>query len=66
MGMANFIERDFDGWADLLNPGRLLRMATQVNLLDMLGQHNWRLSTRFKDPRCGSPWILYAHNAFAV
>ena len=38
VGMKNFIERDCSTWLEFLDLRKLLPMATQVNLLDMLGQ----------------------------
>jgi hypothetical protein len=41
-GMANFIERDFDGLGDLLDLRRLLPLLGRVDPLELLGQHHAR------------------------
>ncbi|KAK9823667.1 hypothetical protein WJX72_004529 [[Myrmecia] bisecta] len=51
MGVDQFIDKDFTGWADLRRLPGLLPLLTRINLLDLLGQHDSRLSCYFKDPR---------------
>lgn len=42
LGTANFIARDYDNLAELLDPVRLAPLITQVDPLELLGQHHWR------------------------
>jgi hypothetical protein len=42
VGTENFIARDVDGFAELLDPARLLPLLGQVNVLELLGQHHGR------------------------
>jgi phytoene dehydrogenase-like protein len=42
LGSGNFIARDFEGWGDFLDPGRLLPLLTQLNVAELLGSHHSR------------------------
>jgi hypothetical protein len=42
VGTENFIARDAEGFADLLDPSRLLPLLGKVNMLELLGQHHGR------------------------
>lgn len=48
VGMAHFIERDFDGWADFLGLWRLAPLLGSINVVELLAPHSSQLSRRFK------------------
>lgn len=51
MGVPNFIDRDFTKLTDARVLRDLLPMLPNINLLDLLGQHDGRLKQFFRDPR---------------
>ena len=42
VGTENFIARDVESFAELLDPARLLPLLGQVDVFELLGQHDGR------------------------